>query len=184
MRDQLHAGPLGKGFEPVRNRSNSIILKPEGGLWTSTYTPLGEFDSAWMRFYYGRDKLRTGQVFRVSPKARLVTIHSLEDLRLVHEAYGIARPPKPPEEMANVWGVFHPARLDFEELAKDYDGMHLTEAGERETRDRFADYTLAGWDCESTLWFNLECLKFDRKVPLGRNSPRRAAMRLAAARRD
>ena len=40
--------------------------------------------------------------------------------------------------------------IDWEALAREYDGVHLTRNGAIETQanDRFA-----GWGCESTCWF-------------------------------
>ena len=48
--------------------------------------------------------------------------------------------------------------LDYEKMAEQYDGIHLTEDGEARTRYMFP-MTFCGWDCESTLWFRW---KFDK----------------------
>lgn len=43
--------------------------------------------------------------------------------------------------------------LDFERLAMNYDGLHLTHDGYMRTRSRRPGPALIGWECESTLWF-------------------------------
>lgn len=44
--------------------------------------------------------------------------------------------------------------LKFSEMAKQFDGMHLTDNGQWATRlPPFDSPNLYGWDCESTLWF-------------------------------
>lgn len=47
--------------------------------------------------------------------------------------------------------------LDYEKLAEVYDGMLLTEKGE--TTTRYSPISLYGWDCESIVLFNLDCIK-------------------------
>jgi len=42
--------------------------------------------------------------------------------------------------------------MDWEEIAKHYDGVMLTEAGQVHTRYS-RPLSLYGWDCESTVWF-------------------------------
>jgi len=49
--------------------------------------------------------------------------------------------------------------IDFESLANHYDAMWLTETGEISTRLLCQDRNLYGWDCESVLIFNKECIK-------------------------
>jgi hypothetical protein len=41
---------------------------------------------------------------------------------------------------------------DWEAVSRDYDAVHLTDAGQWATRLSHP-HDLYGWDCESTLWF-------------------------------
>jgi len=56
-----------------------------------------------------------------------------------------------PEKFPYNRTLFPYASLDWEEIAKHYDAIMLTEKGEKETR--YTNPSLYGWDCESTLWF-------------------------------
>ena len=56
--------------------------------------------------------------------------------------------------LLNEYGIQAYGRIyvpDFEQLAIDYDGVHITESGESATRH--TEPGLYGWDCESTVWF-------------------------------
>lgn len=140
---------------------NYIMSKPRGGLWTSTY--LGkEYGSDWVQWCIG-------QGFRIPingqwkswilhPKkdANVYVVDSVDDLKrlvsdAIHNSY---------EHLPGMKGMFDVP--DFEKLAKTYDGINLTETGERQTR--FTKPNLYGWDCESTSWFTWS---FDKVEYLG-----------------
>ncbi len=138
--------PCPERLEVIKNRGAGWV-KPQGGMWTSTYLPKAAYGSDWGR-YCVRDTDQEGRfaiytlrwwLLEPLPGARIVTIDTLEDLRKLGNRYVLAR---------TSYSYF----LDFEAISQDYDAMHLTEAGQVRTRLTYPD-NLYGWDCESTLWF-------------------------------
>lgn len=149
MNPQFRAGrtaPAPGLLVPVTNSDNCLGVKPEGGLWTSTYTR-GK-GSGWTRWCEGEDfgvphGQWQGYLLSVDPAARVVTIDSANDLMTLLQ-YDFAR--------RTPFGGYHRVVPDFEKLAKFYDGMHLTDRGQWATRHSIPA-NLYGWDCESTVWF-------------------------------
>ncbi len=158
---QLYAAkngiPLPEVLCPIRNRD---WVKPAGGVWTSTYTPEKEHTSDWVCWCaLMRPEWipKSGFLYRVSPRAKIVEIDSLKDLRDLIDVYP---------------AYIHHARvyINFEALIRrGYDGIHLTERGQIATRHS-KPYGLYGWDCESTLWFNSDHLELAGEIPLLKES--------------
>ena len=120
------------------------IRKPKGGLWTSTYIP--ERGSAWTQWCLSEDfsvPQERWQGYVLTPRRNtiLYTIDTYEDYeRLLYDLI--------------LW-----ARM----LRREYDGVHLTERGESETRR-----DLYGWDCESTFWFKWSFSHIEYiEIPIG-----------------
>jgi hypothetical protein len=115
--------------------------KPRGGFWTSTYDP--DYGSGWVRWcvaYRYNDPFDLHwTVVHVPKSARVATISSQSDWAALIERYPCT--------------VRGRRGLDFEKLAPEYDGLHLTNEGYLRTRSRRSGPALIGWDCESTLWF-------------------------------
>lgn len=133
-------------FEEPSN-SDMFLSKPEGGLWTSTLRDDGL--CAWIQW------LDTGswnppdetRVFALEPDpdADVVEIASVDDLERLNDQFSRSSAPGSCRQ--------HPfAPLDFEEIAEEYDAIHLTERGQLETRLSWPG--LYGWDCESTCWLS------------------------------
>jgi hypothetical protein len=125
---------------PIRNGLKALG-KPRGGLWTSTYDP--DYGSGWVRWcvaYRYNDPFDLHwTVLSVPKSARVTVVNSQADLEALINRY--------PRLLRGYRG------LDFERLATEYDGLHLTNTGHLRTRSRRSSPALIGWDCESTLWF-------------------------------
>lgn len=140
---QLHitaaTGLLQPVVAPVQNRQ---FIKPLYGLWTSTYA---DESSAWVDWClaedFGNPHACSWWVLQPDPSSRVYVIDSAADLCVLCERY-------PDPTMAGLGTL---AFLDFERIARDYDGLHLTESGQWATRH--SRPSLYGWDCECTLWF-------------------------------
>lgn len=110
--------------------------KPHGGLWTSTWTGDG---SDWTRWCED-DGFRvpseewSGLLLTPCADARIYTIDDIDDLRALVRQY-------PAGDVA-----------DYVAVAREFDAIHLTDAGQWATRMTL-DLDLYGWDCESTVWF-------------------------------
>jgi len=142
--------------EPARELFESVVNttrpdnKPDGGLWTSTL--ISGRRSDWvsyceeMEFY---DRIRDRWLLEVIEDPFLFVIDSLEDLLVLYELHGYVK--------RDV--IFDQPLIDWEGVAKTYDGVHLTKKGQLETHmpehlpHALRHLSLFGWDCECTLWF-------------------------------
>lgn len=131
-------------LRPVKNAKDSagIIMKPEtGGLWTSPQ------DSQWSwQHWVRREGLRwlgDRYLLTVEPGVDLLVVDSKEDFDRLWERY--------PLESVRDYRI-----LDWESMAKEHDGLWVTERGFWANRYRWDTgwmLGLSGWDCETVLWF-------------------------------
>jgi hypothetical protein len=124
----------------VRNDPKALG-KTRGGFWTSSYDP--EFGSAWVRwcvaYRYNEPLGLHWTVLSVPKSTRIAVIDAPYHLAALIERY--------PRTLHGRYG------LDFERLARQYDGLQLTHEGYLRTRSRRSKPSLIGWDCETTVWF-------------------------------
>lgn len=137
-------GPAAGDLKPVtRGARDYDWVKPDGGLWTSTWDP--EYGSGWIDWCLAESF--AGPSFNVwlltpDPAARLYEVATLDDLERLVEQY--------PGETGRLGGTReYPS---WTAVAEDYDGVHLTDDGQWATRMSHP-VNLYGWDCECTLWF-------------------------------
>jgi hypothetical protein len=129
------------------------VRKPFGGLWTSTLDDDGSCDWArWCRDEQWRDVDHAAWwELRAITDAPVIEIDTYADLEHLMVAYGMAT------ENANYLDDPDDPSfqvIDFAALIRDgFVGIHLTEQGQQATRYSLP-YTLYGWDCESTIWFD------------------------------
>ena len=141
MAPQLHLGPFNMGN--ISRVENIDWVKPKGGLWMSTFDP--EIGSEWVRWTeeemsdWGSD---VGVLCVVRPDARILEVDQREDLRRLIQKYPGAKSP-----------VGENTFLDFEKIAEDYDGIHITKRGAHILNTIQIDPNLDGWNVESTLFF-------------------------------
>jgi hypothetical protein len=143
---QLHlssAAELRPIVTPVQNRP--YFVKPFHGLWTST---LVDTSSAWVDWCraesFGEPDTQYWYALTPDIAARVFVVNGLGDLRSLIDRY--PHPDREQQIYSRFMGYF-----DFEAMSRDYDALHLTEAGQHSTR--FSEPSMYGWDCESTLWF-------------------------------
>ncbi len=133
-------------------------IKPSGGVWTSTYTKKESTPSDWLYFCKMEqlisEKKIHGLLLKPKKECNIVEIDTINDLNDIIKKY-----PDEPDE-----GYPLETRINFEGLARDFDGLHLTYKGQWETR--FTQPNLYGWDTESTIWFNPDCLEQIGKIDL------------------
>lgn len=140
---QLHVTDLLHLDEDVRSVANGYnSIKPTGGLWTSTYN--NEYGSDWIQWCeseeFSTTKGHDGFLLYPDHEAKIFTIDDLDDLINLFNDYEL-----------NNQETYSKA-LNFERISQEYDAIHLSENGQRETRLSYP-YNLCGWDCECTLWF-------------------------------
>lgn len=137
---------------PVQNRKTGWRNKPRGGFWTSTFLPRGRFTSDWVCFL-GEEALeekRKHLLLQVKSSAKVFHIDSESDLTELIKKYPDTAMMERQKSFMQYGSVDAP--IDWESVSKVYDGVHLTEKGQHETRDS-SPYDLSGWDAESTVWF-------------------------------
>jgi hypothetical protein len=167
LKTQLHANRRRVDFlegevNPIVNEGGGIN-KSLGGIWTSTY--LGEeLGSSWIQWCLSQefscpdDDIWKCYILEPKDDLNLYVINSLEDMHNMFDRYGYELFPN---SMMDA--------IDFEKMAKDYDGLHLTEYGQVVTRFGFPfnddmnnlkeewkekrGRNLYGWDMESTHHF-------------------------------
>lgn len=126
-------------FKPICDRH---WIKPDGGLWGSPVSS----DHSWMSWCeseeFHMEQLK--QSFQFTFKGSLFVINSEEDMNRL-----------PWIEPGSMMGYCF---VSFEALeACGFDGVHLTDKGERETRWT-RPRNLYGWDCESVLVMNKDSI--------------------------
>ena len=122
-------------IQPIRNIG---WVKPNGGIWTSPQ----DATFGW-REWCASERFREGmdtQEFTLIPRpdARVAVIDSLADLEHLIALYPAV-------------DVIGKPVLDFEAMARDFDGLWLTEEGQ--WRTRMTTPNLYGWDMECLLFF-------------------------------
>ncbi len=135
--------PTPEAMEPIRNAP----YKPLGGLWTSTLVSGGSDWSRTMRdamVVTGDRRLDAdgtlhGWRLRPSRQARVVEIRGPTDLVWLLEHSGDVRTLADDEYVVS---------LNFEQLARYYDGLHVTRRALSQCWPR-----LRRWHVESTVWF-------------------------------
>ena len=148
MPSQLWVGKATPEEKDFKEIIDSGWPKPYGGMWSSTERLDGE--SEWTRFLreqFPESAEGKNVVCQLTPKAsaRIAVIDSWEDFTALREKY----PPKKPaggtekESAALFWGP----RFCFEDMAKDFDALWVTDEG-------LVDQIRRNWDIESALWLN------------------------------
>lgn len=119
-------------------------------LWTSSYIE-GE-GSGWARWCMDEGfrlpaggQWPTAYLLEPPPPARVYTIDSYADLKELIEAYGH-------HDLQPPYNYLSRDCPNWFEIAKAFDGVHLTDKGQWDTR-LSEPYSLYGWGCESTVWF-------------------------------
>lgn len=158
LKTQLYVGqthPLEKVKEPL---TTHIQCKANGGLYTSTY--LGQsLGSEWLQwclaneFHLPESETWNGWLLKINPKAKIYVVDTVEDMHFLYDTFG--------------YNLIEGTKLewiDFNLMAKHYDGLHLTSRGQAVTRHpnffelRASDMdknmrNFYGWDVESTHLF-------------------------------
>lgn len=149
---------------PVENSEEAaFIKKPKRGtgLWTSTWREDTQ-DSEWVEWCgdenFGNPSECHWYLLTPHPDVRLYTVDSSVDLRRLLKTYAWETARR--SELNRVAGGIYFAWIDFERLAKDYDGLHLTSHGNAVTHLSYP-HDMNAWDCESTCWFRWKFTKVE-----------------------
>ena len=118
-------------FKPIQDRLHRN--KPIGGLWASPV----DSTYGWKQWCENEDFRECTGGFKFDIKGEVLVIDSEAD---IHQMPWVED------------GIL--SYILFTQLARDYDAILLTEAGEGDTRWTENDKNLYGWDCECVLILN------------------------------
>lgn len=140
-------------FEKIQNRKWGHPNKPIGGLWTS---PINT-SYGWVDFVKGecfREDYYLDKMILISLKenSKILKLDSEADFNLFCPII-----PKSPITDSDCWDEID--KIDFEKLARDYDALWVTLKCLKETESDNLIGNLFGWDVETVLLFNLECIE-------------------------
>ncbi len=142
--NRLLTTPLALDIRP------SDINKPNGGLWTSSYTDKKSL-SAWVK-YCEDNNFRIGQrnnmmYYVYADHARIYTIDTKQDALDLFAMY-----PRVIELTGTDYSLKY---FDFVEMKQHYDALHVTWAGIWSNPQVSAfELNLSEWGVESTVWLN------------------------------
>ena len=145
-------------FISIKNRQN--FIKPEGGLWTSPYTPNNQFYSAWHEWCSNEDFSSglsgDGVLIELNEDALYYVIDSQEDLIDFIKIVG-----RQGSEIEKLVGYEMWIIPDWENASKMFDVIYLTQNGAWETHMPMekSRYNLYGWDCETCLIMNYSSIE-------------------------
>jgi hypothetical protein len=140
---QLYTGNHYPEVKPLQ-KIGTLICKPDGGLWTSTYDE--ESGSGWVQWCFNEQfnvpsgGLWEGFLFQPRPDARIYVVDTYPDCEALFKKYS-----------SPLYKGSGMQQLDFIRISEEYDAVHLTDRGQWATRMTHP-YTFYGWDCESTVW--------------------------------
>lgn len=165
-----------KLFTPVSKDVNYYINKPfNGGLWTSSYIEEKyreeDYDkkdySEWARWFINENfhiySYEDISILYPKEDTKVFTINNIEDLYEASSRLGdICDDKLLKHNIARADNLV----IDFQKLSKSYDGIRVTKEGAWRLHwfdDSIYDndkyrmlISLNAWDCESTLWFNVD----------------------------
>lgn len=139
-------------FSPIANHGG--LLKPFGGLWASPYISHGNFLSGWHKWCVREQEnwlTNDSVILDIKDDTKFFVINSQKDLIQLFDIAG--------EFTNNITGLGK--SLDFEKASTIFDVIYLTDKGQWETRlpHNKPQYSLHGWDCESMLIMNFDCIE-------------------------
>ena len=134
-------------IEPIKNEH--CFTKPLGGLWASPIDAQFGWKDWCLRENFCTGKLERSFIFKLKPNAKIIHIYSIDDLESLPQL----------QQETSSWTT-----LDFEKLADEYDGIELHLSEEKPPKKKKTGrwnclyFELYGWDCDSILLFNKDCI--------------------------
>lgn len=144
-------------FKSIQNIRD--FVKPKGGLWTSPYTPNSEYYSAWHEWCIHEDfnsgLSKDSVIVELKKYAMYYVIDSQNDLKDFIEIVGECE-----SEFTKSTGHKFAVYPNWENASAMFDAIYLTQKGAWDTHIPFEnrEYNLYGWDCETVLILNFDCI--------------------------
>ena len=130
------------------------VLKPTDAFWTSTAIKSQDgYTSDWVQWVsqeMPKWLSKTGYLFKVKPTARILRIETDADAETIYHKFLGKEIPSHYDAFDRKWHIikYFPWKL----ISAQYDGIHYypTEA---------MPIIMRNWDCESTVWFDMNVLQ-------------------------
>ncbi len=129
-------------FEPIKNNNWE---KPKGGLWTSPKKSKWGWKDWCKAENYMECLDENSFILKLNDNAKILKIDNLEDFKNAPLVPALKNP-------------FQCYYLDFEEIAKSYDAIWITDTAVFSLRMN-REFSLYSWDCESVLILNKDCFQ-------------------------
>lgn len=151
-------------FEDISNRTEPPN-KPFGGFWASPIINRNNFISTWDRWCIANNSERylgsSYIEFTLNSSSNVYIIDSYSDLETLYNKFGTSRSIFDSIESTPFKNsiLTNYKNLNFESIAKIYQGIYLTNNGlSQTTTSSSSKYNLWGWDCESIVIFDIDCI--------------------------
>lgn len=128
-------------FKPIKNES--LFTKPIGGLWASKVDDNYGWKNLCKNNGFNIGELEEYFIFTLKENVRVLEINNIKDLEPLPKCKKIDE-----FDFLNIGWVL----LDFEEIQKQYDAILVN------INDSNLYYALYGWDCNSLLVMNSDCV--------------------------
>jgi hypothetical protein len=175
LENQVHVSPhpIEKILDDVVNYPNPKNFnvrrtKPLGFYTSSAYKIENKMSSEWADFMRSEKFGSFGSIvlLKVNPSARIAIVENSADYEELINKYGIN-----PLAKEGAWATREDRSLNFDNIAKDYDGFRITREGYAEI-----EHWSYAWDVEQTVWFNKKVLtpiplKQDSEISAPKGSP-------------
>lgn len=164
----------------VKNDEGSVYRKKPAqgtGLWTSSWREKTR-DSDWIEWCrgdnFGEPEKQSWFLLTPAKDTRICTISSYYELAATLKRFPLTYAHVSQMELVDMSaGYFneHFTGFDFERMAEEYDGLHLTEEAAGRLHLSYP-VDMNSWDCESTVWFrwvfpHVERIEVQQPVEVG-----------------
>ena len=133
-------------FKPIEN---SLWIKPKGGLWSSPVNSSYGWKQWCLEEEFNVVHLVSSFKFKLTDNARILKVDFYKDL------LALPRQVVPKTKTIRYINMFF---LDFEKISQQYDVFHLTIRGLARTMFHINKPNLYGWDVETYLIMNKNCM--------------------------
>jgi hypothetical protein len=143
----------------VEIKNNEGFNKPIGGLWACPYYPNKEYVSAWQEWcssnmpdWLSEDSI----IITLKENTKYYCIANQDNLQDFINIVGEQK-----DIIQSITGMKLWTYPDFEKAKESFDAIYLTENGAWRTHipNERPHLNLYGWDCESVLITNFDCIK-------------------------
>jgi len=161
MRETPMGGLKEPPFEAVYTSLTPFnhCLKPKDAFWTSTAIEQdASYTSEWVKWVKKEQKdwfSSVGYLFKVNvTDAKILRVETDADMERIFANYSKFKLPS--DFFDKKYSFFK--NFPWENISKDYDGIHY------DPKDHYENELLFSWEVESTVWFDVNVLKFEKKV--------------------